>query len=52
MPEAWYSSVEPGVRLTQGDLIFNCPLVGWKEEVGHVEGAKETEVLRQSVDAF
>ncbi len=52
MPEVWYSSVEPKIRLTQGDLIFDCPLVGWKEEIGQIEGARETEVLRQAVDAF
>lgn len=29
MSEAWYEAVEAGSPLTQGDLIFNCPLVAW-----------------------
>jgi len=52
MPDVWYSTVDSGTRLTQGDLIFDCPLVGWKEDVTRFEGAGETEVLKQSVDAF
>lgn len=52
MTEVWYSTVEPTDRLTQGDIIINCPLVGWKEEIGNLEGGQETEVLRQAIDAF
>ena len=52
MPDVWYSTVGSGTRLTQGDLISDCPLVGWKEDVTSFEGAGETEVLKQSVDAF
>jgi hypothetical protein len=52
MPEVWYSTVGPETRLTQGDLIFDCPIVGWREETARVEGAGEGEMLKQSVDAF
>jgi hypothetical protein len=52
MPDAWYCRVAGGTRLTQGDLILNCPLVGWRSEIGRIEGAEETELLKQSVDAF
>lgn len=29
MPEAWYEVVEATIPLTQGDLIFDCPLLTW-----------------------
>jgi hypothetical protein len=31
MSEPWYDVVEATVPLTQGDLIADCPLLGWKE---------------------
>jgi len=53
MPELWYSTVEPATPITQGDLVVNCPLIGWKDEPVTLNGtAAETEVLRQSTDAF
>jgi hypothetical protein len=52
MPEVWYASVGPTERLTQGDIIIDCPLIGWKGEIGGIEGAEETEVLKQALDAF
>ena len=53
MPELWYSTVEPGTPITQGDLVVDCPLIGWKDKpVELSRGAEETEVLRQSTDAF
>jgi hypothetical protein len=29
MPEAWYEVVGAASPLTQGDLIFDCPLLTW-----------------------
>ena len=29
MSEGWYDAVEPGSPLTQGDMLFDCPLLGW-----------------------
>jgi hypothetical protein len=34
MPDAWYEVVGAEVRLTQGDLIFDCPLSTWAETAG------------------
>lgn len=51
MAELWYSIVGPETSITQGDLIFDCPLIGWKGEPARVNGS-ETEVLKQSTDAF
>jgi hypothetical protein len=28
--EPWYEIVEANMPLTQGDLIFDCPLLTWK----------------------
>jgi hypothetical protein len=32
MTDAWYEIVEAGVSLTQGDIIFRCPLLTWKND--------------------
>ncbi len=52
MPEDWYPTIAAGTRITQGDLIFGCPLIGWKDEPPQFSGGSETEILRQSMDAF
>lgn len=49
MAELWYELVKPDVPLMQGDLIVDCPLIGWKDQaVTHstVEG------LQQQAEAF
>ena len=47
MNEGWYQAVEPSSPLTQGDVITDCPLLGW-DSVGlrsgnstQVQGALE-----------
>ena len=32
MCRVWYDLVGPDVPLTQGDLVFDCPVLAWKEE--------------------
>ena len=32
MPDAWYEEVDASTRLTQGDIILNCPLVTWNPQ--------------------
>lgn len=32
MNERWYSIVEADEPITQGDIVFNCPLVGWQSD--------------------
>lgn len=46
MTEAWYEEVQAGTRLTQGDLIFDCPLIGWQPGLLQMQGLAETEVLK------
>jgi hypothetical protein len=53
MSDAWYTTVDPKTRLTQGDLIFDCPLVGWATSGEPlVTGADETEFLKSGTEAF
>jgi hypothetical protein len=48
MAETWYEIVPAHTPLTQGDLIFRCPVVGW--EAGTLEFTEEnlSEVLKSA----
>jgi len=48
MPEAWYDIVGPEISLTQGDIIFDCPLLAWQDNSLRLEGADESEVLKDA----
>lgn len=37
MTEEWYEIVNANVDITQGDLIFQCPLIGWRRSVSKVK---------------
>jgi hypothetical protein len=50
--ELWYQVVEPTESLTQGDLILDCPLVGWGTEKLQFEGSGEIETLESAVISF
>ena len=53
MSDLWYESVGPGGRLTQGDIIFDCPLVSWGSGPIQVTGSgSEVEALKQGRVAF
>jgi hypothetical protein len=52
MPEAWYEIVGPNIPLTQGDIIFECPLLAWKDNTLKLEGAAETEVLKSAANGI
>jgi hypothetical protein len=50
---SWYEVVAPGTALTQGDLIFECPLLTWN--VGRLPAtpeAQDPEYLKRVVRAF
>ena len=51
MSETWYEVVKPDIVLTQGDLIFNCPLLAWQGSGLKLEGENETEVLESATAA-
>jgi hypothetical protein len=50
--EQWYQVVEANEKLTQGDLIFNCPLLNWNALPLQINESSEAEVLQQSISAF
>ena len=37
MPDPWYEVVVADARLSQGDLILDCPILGWKSPGAAVE---------------
>ena len=48
MSDLWYETVGPADRLTQGDIIFDCPLVSWSPSPVQVTGpGSEVEALKQ-----
>lgn len=52
MPEAWYEIIGPDISLTQGDMIFDCPLLAWQDNTLKLEKADEAEVLRSAVNGI
>lgn len=46
MSDVWYEKIEAPAKLTQGDIIHDCPLVSWKAEGLQLSGREEAEVLR------
>jgi hypothetical protein len=49
--EPWYETVDADTVITQGDLIFNCPVLTWKSENLVLQGTDENEVLEGSAIA-
>ena len=53
MSDAWYDIVAPDITLTQGDLIFDCPLLAWQvEDALRLEGQGVSEVLENAMSAI
>ena len=53
MSEGWYEAVEPTSPLTQGDVVFDCPLLGWGSQgLRSGESTQEHGALEELVDAF
>jgi hypothetical protein len=47
MTNGWYKIVDPNVPITQGDIIFDCPLVTWRgDQLPDLEGKDESEILK------
>jgi hypothetical protein len=44
MSESWYRKARADEPLTQGDIIFSCPVVGWRSDV-HLDFSSGQEVL-------
>ena len=52
MPDAWYDIVAPDITLTQGDLIFDCPLLSWQVDALRLEGKGVSEILENAMSAI
>ncbi len=52
MDEVWYEVVDPAVPLTQGDLIFECPILSWESENLKSDIIDELEVLDGATSAI
>ena len=52
MSDAWYDIVASDIPLTQGDLIFGCPLLTWQSNALRLEGTDESEVLMDATTAI
>ena len=50
--EPWYEIIEGDNSITQGDLIFNCPLLSWNVNNLSFQGSNETEILFGATDAI
>jgi hypothetical protein len=48
----WYEAVDHSIRLTQGDLIVDCPIVAWQPDPILLEGSKESEALTTAIRAI
>ena len=52
MTSAWYDLAAPDTPLTQGDLIFDCPVLIWGDSAQlSLEGTSELEILESAVTA-
>lgn|SRR5579883_225078 len=52
MIERWYRLAQPGERLSQGDLIFRCPILAWKSIPVEMESNFGAGALSQMIDPF
>jgi hypothetical protein len=47
----WYEIAEASTPITQGDIIMNCPVAGWREAPFTIKpDSAPEEVLKMSVD--
>lgn len=49
MSEGWYDIVDASVPVTQGDIIFDCPLISWQPSPIELQGEQLAEVLKDTV---
>ena len=53
MSEPWYEVVEAGKKVTQGDLVFDCPLLTWDStKLPELTGSQDAEVLKHASKGF
>jgi hypothetical protein len=47
---SWYEIAGANVKITQGDLITNCPVVRWSPNPIELKTGQEVKTLRSSID--
>jgi hypothetical protein len=52
MIDRWYRLAQPGERLSQGDLIFRCPILTWKSVGVEMDSNFGAGALSQMIDPF
>lgn len=52
MSDVWYEVAEANTKLTQGDIIFDCPLVSWSAESLELEHADEVAILEGATEVI
>ena len=53
MSDPWYKAVRPEDRLSQGDVIFDCPLLSWTSSpIRVISAGSEVETLKQGGMTF
>ena len=50
--EPWYEIVSADLSITQGDLVFNCPVLEWNPDKLNSQSADEVESLKVAADAI
>ena len=52
MNDSWYELVEATKPITQGEIIFDCPLVNWQAGAPSSQGAMELGSLKSAIEGF
>jgi len=52
MSDGWYEKAEPEIGITQGDIILDCPVIGWKNNHSDELTKNEEDLLKASRDMF
>ena len=50
--EPWYEIINADKSVTQGDLIFNCPILSWNPENLNIREINGNEVLEGATEAI
>lgn len=52
MSNLWYELVDHGKPVTQGDIIFDCPLITWQAHRLDKQESKESEILKNAIEGI
>lgn len=52
MSNCWYEIVDHGKPITQGDIIFDCPLITWQANQLDRHESIESEILKNAIEGI